>query len=474
MTATGDIPSPPESLFPDRSERERLDNWLTKELALAQERVIAGSVMPAVDMAKFREELAAFDFCGPRASDGLLAWTISQLERGMVHMNHPRYFGLFNPAPNFPAQCADRIAAAFNPQLASSGSSPVPVAIEGHLIRMLARRAGFPADSGGHFTVGGSEANYTALICALTRAHRDFATDGVQAFAGPPTIYTSVACQPAWFKIVHQAGLGRRALRLIPTDGHGRMDINVLANTVSDDRRQGRIPVMISPTAGTTGAGMIDPLVECVAIARELGAWCHVDAAWGGAALASEQLRGLLAGIEQADSMTIDAHKWFATTMGCGMFITRYPAVLSEAFRVSAAFMPSQHSGLDPYLNSVQWSRRFLGLRLFLSLGTTGWSGYAIHIERAVAVIDRIKRLLLELRWSVLNDSRLAVLCVVPPEGSRGIRDIARRVLESGVAWVAVAEYEGLETIRLCATHGQTAEMDVQILVEALDAAAKL
>src|SRR5208282_4946745 len=101
---------------------------------------------------------------------------------------------------------------------------------------------------------------------------------------------------------------------------------------------------------------------------------------------------------------------------------------------------PSQHAGLDPYLNSVQWSRRFLGLRLFLSLGIAGWDGYATHVERAVALIDRARELLIQGHWTVLNNSRLAVLCVVPPEGSRRVRDIARSVLDSGVAWVAVAE----------------------------------
>jgi glutamate/tyrosine decarboxylase-like PLP-dependent enzyme len=473
MTESSNIPPPPKSLFPDRHERERLDHWLTEKLALAEEHVVAGSVVPSIDMGKFGKELAAFDFEGAQASDELLTWIVSQLERGVVHMNHPRYFGLFNPAPNFPAQLADRIAASFNPQLASSGSSPVPVAIERHMIASLARRAGLAGECGGHFTVGGSEANFTALICALTRASPDFARDGVHAFAGPPTVYTSVACQPAWFKIVHQAGLGRRALRLVSTDGRGRMNIKALQGTLAEDIRQGMVPVLISPTAGTTGAGMIDPLADCMALANEHRAWCHVDAAWGGAALASERLRGLLAGIDQADSITIDAHKWFATTMGCGMFITRFPAVLSEAFRVSAAFMPSQHSGLDPYLNSVQWSRRFLGLRLFLSLGISGWEGYATHVERAVAVTDRAKQLLLERGWSVLNDSRLAVLCVIPPEGSRPVRDIARRVLNSGAAWVAVADFEGRDVIRICATHGQTSEGDIEILAQTLDGAAK-
>jgi glutamate/tyrosine decarboxylase-like PLP-dependent enzyme len=84
----------------------------------------------------------------------------------------------------------------------------------------------------------------------------------------------------------------------------------------------------------------------------------------------------LLKGIELADSLTIDAHKWLAATMGCGMFITRYPAVLNEAFRVAADFMPSNASERDPYLNTVQWSRRFMGLRLFLALAAAGWEGF--------------------------------------------------------------------------------------------------
>jgi glutamate/tyrosine decarboxylase-like PLP-dependent enzyme len=154
--------------------------------------------MPTLDMAKFRQELAGFDFETPRPAEQVLAWSIEQLEHGAVHMTHPRYFGLFNPAPVAPAQWADRIAGAFNPQLASSGSSPTPVEIEAHVIRAIARRAGLPADSAGHFTTSGSEANYTALLCALTRAQPRFGAEGVLAFSGPVAFYTSRECHPAW------------------------------------------------------------------------------------------------------------------------------------------------------------------------------------------------------------------------------------------------------------------------------------
>ncbi len=465
-----DLPPPPAALFPNAATRTRVDDALTRALLAAGERVAHGSVMPTLDREKLKRELAQFDFATPRSLDELIGWTIERLEHGVVHMNHPRYFGLFNPAANFPAQCADRIAGSFNPQLASSGSSPAPVEIEAHVIRAIARRAGLPAESAGHFTTSGSEANFTALICALTRAEPRFESQGTRAFSGAPIMYTSRECQPAWFKIVHQAGIGRDALHLVGTDGHGRMDARALARAVAEDRARGRVPVLISTTAGTTGAGMIDPLQECARICAQEGVWHHVDAAWGGAALASERLRRLLAGIELADSLTIDAHKWFATTMGCGMFITRDPRILSEAFKVAAEFMPSSVTQLDPYLNTVQWSRRFLGLRLFLSLAAAGWEGYGQHVERAVEVAARAREQLAVRGWQVANDSQLAVLCVIPPPGYPAIRDIVKRVLASGRAWVAVAKTEGRDVIRVCVTHGETSLADVEELVGALEA----
>jgi len=464
-------PAPP-ALFPDGSTRAGIEDSLTRALLAAGERVARGGVMPTLDRAALRRELAQFDFSQPRPLEELLSWTIERLEHGVVHMNNPRYFGLFNPAANFPSQCADRIAGSFNPQLASSGSSPAPVEIEAHVIRAIAARAGLPAESTGHFTTSGSEANYTALLCALTRAAPRFGEEGVRAFAAPVAMYTSRECQPAWFKIVHQAGIGREALRLVGTDGRGCMDLRSLSAQIASDKARGIVPVLISSTAGTTGAGMIDPLSGCAQIAKEQGIWHHVDAAWGGAALVSERLRGLLAGIERADSITIDAHKWFATTMGCGMFITRDAQVLSETFKVAAEFMPSSVTQLDPYLNTVQWSRRFLGLRLFLSLAAAGWSGYAQHVERAVAVAALARQRLLACGWQAANDSQLAVLCVLPPPGYPTIREIVKRVLASGRAWVAVSKTEGREAVRICITHGETSASDVEELVAALEAKA--
>jgi glutamate/tyrosine decarboxylase-like PLP-dependent enzyme len=469
MSRSG-IPDAVAALFPGAAERERVERWLTEHLAASAARVQRGPVTPSIDLPAFRTELASFDFEAPRQLEDLLGWTLAQLERGIVQMSNPRYFGLFNPGANFPAQCADRISGLFNPQLASSGSSPVPVEIEKHVVHAFTRRAGLPESATGHFATGGSEANYTSLICALTAAHPDFARNGVRAFGGPARFYTSRDCHIAWLKIAHQAGIGRNGLRLVDTDGRGRMDPAALERAIAEDRAGGAVPVMVVATAGTTGGGMIDPLQASADIAAREKLWLHVDAAWGGAALASERLRPLLAGIERADSITIDAHKWPAATMGCALFLTRHGHLLSEAFHASTSFMPSSVSGLDPYLNSVQWSRRFIGLRLFLTLASAGWHGLGAHVERGVAVIEEIERRLVERGWTVANDSQLAVLDAVPPPELGEVRALVARVVASGRAWVAPTTFEGRDVVRICATNGETRLEDIETLVATLNA----
>jgi glutamate/tyrosine decarboxylase-like PLP-dependent enzyme len=309
------------------------------------------------------------------------------------------------------------------------------------------------------------------LLCALTAALPAFAQEGARAFPGAPRFYTSRECHIAWLKIAHQTGVGRSALRLIDTDGAGRMDPAALARAIAEDRAAGAVPVMIVATAGTTGGGMIDPLHACADIALHEKLWYHVDAAWGGSAIASDRLRGLLSGIERADSITIDAHKWLAATMGCALFITTHAEVLSEAFHASTTFMPSSVASVDPYINSVQWSRRFVGLRLFLALSAAGWQGLGAHVERAVAVIARVRERLEALGWSVANGSELAVLDVIPP-GNRDVRTLVRQVVSSGRAWVAPTTFEGRDVVRICATNGETSDSDVDELIAALSAAA--
>ena len=146
--------TPDAALFPSPKSRRAIDQHLTEALAAADERVRLGPVTPSFDRDSFRADLAGLDFASPRPLAELCDWAIAQLEHGVVHMTHSRYLGLFNPAPSFPAQCADRIAASFNPQLATGTTSPTAVAIEAHVIRAVARRAGLPDGGRGPLHLG--------------------------------------------------------------------------------------------------------------------------------------------------------------------------------------------------------------------------------------------------------------------------------------------------------------------------------
>lgn len=456
-------------LFPPDSIRKSVDDWLTDALLQARKAVRRGPVGTPSSIESFDLLLAETDLDAARDLREVLAFVVENMKTGIVHVTHPRYFGLFNPTPSYPALCAERIVASFNPQLASSKTSPFPVALEAWLARNIARRAGMPEATVGHFATGGSEANYTAVLCALTCANADYPLEGVTAFARKPALYVSKAAHLAWLKIAHQAGIGRNAVRLIDTDGSGRMDPAALVARIEADIKIGYFPAIVVATACTTAAGMIDPLYACRDISTRFGAWFHVDAAWGGALICSDRYRPALDGIGTSDSVTIDAHKWLATTMGCGIFLTAWPKVLSDTFQATMECMPSNKAGIDPYVTTTQWSRRFLGLRLFVGLATVGWHGYADHVEKAVGLAELLSERLISAGWTRANASCAAVLCMRPPSGAAHAQQIAQSVVEAGGAWVSPVEFEGETLLRVCITSGETTESDINQLAELLN-----
>ena len=302
----------------------------------------------------------------------------------------------------------------------------------------------------------------------------EWGDEGTTAFGGAPKIYASAESHLAWLKIAHMTGMGRHGVRLVATDGQGRMDPIALRRAVEEDKASGHVPSVIAATAGTTNAGMIDPLAACASVAQEHGLWFHVDAAWGGALAASDRERHQLAGIDLADSVTVDAHKWFATTMGTGMFFTQRHEVLSQAFRARNDYMPSNDAAIDPYITTMQWSRRFSGLRLYLSLAANGWGAYAEHVERGIELIDGFNALIRARGWQVVNPSRMAIACVAPPSGRAPIPAIVERIVTGGSHWISVTKFEGRPVIRLCVTHGETTSTHLEDLVERLEVASQV
>jgi glutamate/tyrosine decarboxylase-like PLP-dependent enzyme len=320
----------------DGDQRQALWHEVVEQISRFEENVQQAAVAPRLQPQAMRALLDGVDFHTPQPPLEAVRFVVDALWCNQVHSPHPRYFGLFNPAPATMGVVADTITAAFNPQLAAWSHAPFPAEIEMHLIRSLSEKFGYaPAIADGTFASGGAEANHTALICALVAQFPEFSRRGLRALVSQPTFYVSQQAHHSFVKAARATGLGTDAIREVPADDDLKMDATQLAEILNRDRHDGLFPFLLIATAGSTSAGVIDPLPELAAIARKNAMWYHVDAAWGGAAALVPELKNLLAGIEQADSITFDAHKFMSMPMGAGLFLTRHRQILGEAFRIS-------------------------------------------------------------------------------------------------------------------------------------------
>ena len=435
-------------------------------------------VAPPLDPEEIRAALAPFDFERPVPALEALGFAVEGLWKWQVHTPHPRYYGLFNPAPTTMGIAADALVAAFNPQLAAWSHSPLAAEIEQHLVRALGGRFGFdPAKVEGNFTSGGAEANHTALSTAITRAFPEVGRRGLLALRSQPVLYVSPQAHHSFLKAARLAGLGTEAVREVRVDAKLRMIPEDLAARIREDREAGCSPFLVVATAGSTSAGVVDPILDLAQVADEEGGlWLHVDAAWGGAAALVPELRPLLEGTARASSVTFDAHKWLSVPMGAGLYITRHPGILERTFRVAAGYMPRDGAALavaDPYAHSMQWSRRFIGLKVFLSLAVAGWEGYEASIRHQTAMGDRLRERLREEGWVVVNDTPLPVVCFVDA-GEEGrsaafLEGVAARVVGSGEAWISTAVLGELgPALRACITNYRTGPEDIDALVASL------
>lgn len=429
-------------------------------------RIASGPIVPHVTPEEIRAYLGSrYDFTQPRELESIIADVEQMLRDWQVHVTHPRYFGLFNPSVTVASVIADLLVAMYNPQLAAWRTSPAANEMERHTLKWLAAKFGLPADAVSNFTSGGCEANLSAVVVALARRFPNYGEEGLRGFEASPVIYLTGGAHHGFLKIARMAGLGRRALRLVDMDGDLKMDLRDLANKVAEDRKAGLAPLMVVGTAGSTAAGVIDPLPELARFCRQEDLWFHADAAWGGAAAVSPQLRGYLTGIGEADSITCDAHKWFSVPMGAGMFFCRHGAAVLDAFESDISFMPGKIPEiLDPYRCTVQWSRRFIGLKLFMALAERGESGYAEMIEHQARMGEALRQSLQRAGWRIVNRTPLPVVCftrdgLIP---SRFLAELYARQ----IAWMSEVQLDGSgPVLRACVTSFQTTEQDIEWVV---------
>lgn len=401
---------------------------------------------------------------------------IHGLETYAVHTPHPKYFGLFNPRSNFAGILADLITATYNPQLAGWSHAPFAVEVEDLLIREFATKFGYKSqNSDGVFTTGGAEANLTAVLCALNHKYPNLGEDGLIGMDKKPVIFCSQEVHHSIQKAVKVAGLGHKLIKSISITDKLMLDTGILEQELIDLDHSVYAPLMVIGTAGTTGTGAIDDLDQLSNICKKHKIWFHVDAAYGGGAILSSDLKSSLSGIEKSDSITFDAHKWMSVPMGASIFLTSNNDVLEKTFGVTTPYMPKDADKLkvtQPFTHSIQWSRRFMGLKLYLALLMYGWQGYEQTIDHQIEMGKYLKRRLKTEGWTIMNDTVLPVVCFTKKEFENDVdftQQIMDNILKNGTSWLSLYPINGVSTFRACVTNYNTTEVEIDELVNELN-----
>jgi aromatic-L-amino-acid/L-tryptophan decarboxylase len=459
-----------------REQRAELFEMLLPELENYYSQTAKLRVTPPLDLDEIRQFVRKADFNHPSDIKEAVRTVTGALRKYMVHTPHPRYYGLFNPRPNFPSVIADLITATYNPQLAAWSHSPYASEVENYLISEFGQKIGFVAgETDGVFATGGAEANITAVLCALNNAFPGYANDGLFSLKGRPAIYCSSEAHHSIVRAARTSGLGKDSVRMITVNEKGAIQTDILEKTILSDLSEGYIPFMIIGTAGTTGTGSIDDLHALASVAKRHSLFYHIDAAWGGAAVLNPDTRPWVSGIEKADSVTFDVHKWLSVPMSASMFITKHREILAKTFRITTDYMPKDAENLeitDAYARSVQWSRRFIGLKLYLSMMVFGWKGYSEVIGHQVEMGNLLRSILKENDWVVINHTPLPLVCFTDGDHKTDpsfTKRVCEKVIRSGEAWVSLYPVNGINTIRACITNYNTSPDDVNALVETVN-----
>jgi glutamate/tyrosine decarboxylase-like PLP-dependent enzyme len=425
-----------------------------------------------------RDVESTFDLAAPIPLPELTQKVVELLRAHTVQVTHPRYFGLFNPSVSEAGIVADTLAALYNLQLAAWSHAPAANELERLTLAHLAKALGFDPDATfANFTTGGLESNLSAVLTALARRFPGVAAKGTSSLTARPVIYLTSESHHSFLKVARMSGLGTDVLSEVATTSRFGLDVSALSDQIGRDVDAGLCPFMIVGTAGTTGGGVVDPLPALADIAARCGAWFHVDAAWGGAAVLVPRLRSALDGIERADSVTWDAHKWLSVPMGAGMFFCRHPRAVRDAFDVSTSYMPSTTGAetIDPYMTTVQWSRRAIGLKVFMSLAERGRDGFAEQIDRQARMGDLLRAKLSGAGWAIANDTVLPLVCFTHDDiRSQQLTtgDILQAIYSRGNVWISDVVLGRKERVlRACITSFRTDESDLDYLIQELELA---
>jgi aromatic-L-amino-acid decarboxylase len=394
----------------------------------------------------------------------------------------PRYFGQFNPTPLPIGVWADALASMLNQNAGAWRNGPTSAMIEARAMRWVCDLLDYGPQSFGTLASGGSEANLIALKCARDSVAAAIKDRGLRAASGDLVIYASEQCHYSIDKSADILGLGREGVRKIPTDGRFHIVPGALREAIAKDRESGRVPCCVVGVAGTTSTGVIDPLEELAEIARENRCWYHIDAAYGGPVAFSPKHKNMLRGINLADSITFDPHKWMFVPFSCGATLVRDGGrVLRDAFDMTPEYLSEDRGGADVEFDFFRYgqmgTRRFNSLKLWMAIKFMGREGYARTVEHQIGLTKYLAQKIDELRdFKRVGEVETAVCCFryLPrpdldgPEIDHLQQRLQQTIERSGEAWLTTTVLHGRRAMRVNINSFLTEQHHIDELVNLL------
>ncbi|HET7231037.1 MAG TPA: aminotransferase class V-fold PLP-dependent enzyme [Longimicrobium sp.] len=396
----------------------------------------------------------------------------------MSHNNHPRFFAYVPGPGNFVGAMADALASGFNPFNGAWVTASGPAQAELVTVDWLRAACGLPEDGGGAFVSGGSMANLTAL--AVARDRRFGRGDFSRA-----VIYTGDQVHSSIARGARVLGFAPERLRVLPSDHAFRMDVAALERAMEQDARDGLVPFAVVASAGTTNTGAVDPLPQIGQLCRRAGAWLHVDGAYGAAAALTERGRALLCGLGEADSLSMDPHKWLFQPYECAVILVRDARSLRDTFREVPEYLKDSDLSTEE-VNfrdwGVQLTRGFRALKLWLSIQTFGMAAFRAAIDWGIHLAEVAEdELRQSAEWEILTPAQLGIITF--RHRPRRIDDdtaldahqraVTAEVTRSGWAMLSTTELRGRAALRLCTINPRTTEDDVRETIRRLGGAGR-
>ena len=408
--------------------------------------------------------------------DEILARFREDVAPNAMGVPSPRYFGQFNPTPLPIGVWADVFTSMLNQNAGAWRNGPTSAMIEARVVRWLCELLNYGAQSFGTLASGGSEANLIALKCARDSVAQTIKDRGVRSASGDVVVYASEQCHYSIDKSVDILGMGRNSLRKIPTDDRFHIRVDTLREQIARDRDEGHIPACIVGVAGTTSTGVIDPIEELAAVARENDCWYHVDAAYGGPLAFSSKHKAKLQGIELADSITFDPHKWMFVPFSCGAVLVREGGrVLRDSFDMSPEYLSEDRGGADVEFDFFRYgqmgTRRFNSLKLWMAIKFMGREGYAGTVERHIDLTRYFASRIDALPdFERVGEVETAVCCFHHKSNSE--QQLQQTIERGGEAWLTTTVLHGRRALRVNINSFLTEQHHVDHLVTQIEKAA--